>query len=139
MLLKHALPAALLFSSLLQSAQALEWSSIIKTADYEILVDIDSYKVIAGKPYMTTKTVYNTPQTYLANPKSVQYQARLEQTLFNCKQPEFKQLSIALLDAAENTLYRDEQATSFQPIAHGSDTFSIGQLTCQVHQMLGGQ
>lgn len=139
MVLKHTIPAGLLFFSLLPNAHALEWSSIIKTVDYEILVDIDSYKVLAGKPYMTTKTVYQVPQTYLANPKSVQYVARLEQTLFNCQQPEFKQLSVALLDASENVLYRNDQALSFQPITHGSDVFSVGQLTCQVHQMLGGQ
>lgn len=137
--LKHFLSFTLLVSTQLPTAQAIEWSPIIKNTDYEILVDIDSYKVLAGKPYMTTKTVFKSPQTYLANPKSVQYLTRLEQTQFDCKQPKFKQLSVQLLDASETVLYTDQQASSFQPIPYGSDTFSVGQLTCQVHQMLGGQ
>lgn len=139
MVLKHVLSTVLLLTSLNTSVQALEWSSIIKTIDYEILVDIDSYKVLAGKPYMTTKTIYKAPQTYLANPKSVQYLARLEEMQFNCQEPEFKQLSVALLGAGENVLYRNQEASQFVPIPYGTDTFSIGQLTCQVHQMLGGQ
>ena len=137
--IRNFLSFTLLMTSQLPLAQAIEWSSIIKSADYEIMVDIDSYKVSAGKPYMTTKTVFKSPQTYLANPKSVQYLTRLDKTQFDCKEPQFRQLSVELLDASEKVLYTDKQANHYQPIPYGSDTFSVGQLTCQVHQMLGSR
>lgn len=139
MYLKPFFATVILVSHLSPAAQAIEWSPIIKTVAYEIFVDIDSYKVLSGKPYMTTKTVFNSPQTHLMNPKSIHYSMRLEQKLFDCQQPQYKLLNLQLLDASEQVVYTAKQPHQFEPIVTGSDTFSIGQLTCQVHQMLGGQ
>ncbi len=40
------------------NVMAVEWDSIIKKADYEIFVDIDSYNVANGFPYFLTKTIF---------------------------------------------------------------------------------
>ncbi len=121
------------------NALAIEWSPIINKPDYEILVDIDSYKAIQDKPMMTTKTIFKAPQNHISPAKSIQYISRIEATQFNCRKPQYKPLSLKLYDAKKRLLLTEQQTDEFQPITQDSDLFSIGQLTCQVHQMIAGQ
>ncbi len=121
------------------NAMATEWTSIIKNDDYEVLVDIDSYNTEANAPYMTSKTIFKQPQTYLLNQKEVQYSTSITNRLFNCREAQYKIQSIALYNQKDQLLVAEKGIHTFKEIAAGSREFSIGQLTCQVHSMLGGQ
>jgi surface-adhesin protein E len=131
------LPAILLCS--IPSAMATEWTSIIKNNDYEVLVDIDSYNVEDNAPYMTTKTIFNKPQTYALSNKKFQYSTSIINIQFNCAEPQYKTKSIALYDKKNKLLALEKELSEFKKIEANTQEFSIGQLTCQVHQMLGGQ
>ena len=118
---------------------AVEWDSIIKKADYEIFVDIDSYDVVDGFPYFTTKTIFNNNQQVTSQKKIIIYQYNIKSTLFNCRQDLLK---ITLMDfySQKNKLLMSEKLTAeFRPILSGSDEYSVAQLACQVHKMIGGQ
>jgi hypothetical protein len=134
---RFSVMTVLLLSSI-SSAMATEWTSIIKNNDYEVLVDIDSYNVEGNMPYMTTKTIFNKPQTYTLKEKSIQYSARIQSMQFNCVQPQYKTKSIALYDNQNKLLALDKNVSAYKKITANSQAFSIGQLTCQVHSMLGG-
>jgi hypothetical protein len=134
---RFSVMTVLLLSSI-SSAMATEWTSIIKNNDYEVLVDIDSYNVEGNMPYMTTKTIFNKPQTYTLKEKSIQYSARIQSMQFNCVQPQYKTKSIALYDDQNKLLALDKNVSAYKKITGNSQAFSIGQLTCQVHSMLGG-
>ncbi len=132
------LAASLLVLIPIQGA-AIEWSSIIKKPAYEVFVDIDSYTVLEGKPVMKTKTIFKSAQTHLSDPKSIEYSHRIEATQFDCLKPQYKPLHYKLYDVKDQLLITEQLKSNFQPItSNDSDIFSIGQLTCQVHQMLGG-
>jgi len=128
---------ALLLCSI-SNAVATEWTSIIKHNDYEVFVDIDSYNIEESTPYITSKTIYKAPQTYLLNQKKVQYSASVESLQFNCIDPLFKIRSIELYDQNNKLLLLEKEVSVFKEIKSNTQVFSIGQLTCQVHQMLGG-
>ena len=135
---KQLLTAALLLSST-SEALAVEWTSIIKKADYEIVVDIDSYNVANGFPYILTKTLFKKEQAYSNKTQSIHYQHQVKNTQFNCKQPLFKVTSIDFYNKKNKLLLSEKIAADFQPIVLGSDELSVAQLVCQVHQMVGGQ
>ncbi|MDO9051271.1 MAG: hypothetical protein Q8J59_07185 [Methylotenera sp.] len=135
---KKLLIAALLLSTSTTSL-AVEWDSIIKKADYEILVDIDSYNVANGFPYILTKTVFKKSQTYINNQKVLTYQYQIKSTQFNCKQSLFKTTSTDFYNRQNKRLISEKNMTEFKPIIVGSDEFSVAQLVCQVHKMVGGQ
>lgn len=116
-----------------------EWSSIIKKKEYEIFVDIDSYNQENGWPFMTTKTVYITPQLLNKKPSSSTYVTHLAQWQFNCKNPVYRMRFSTFLDQKNKVTSQQAPMKNFQTIPAGSDIFSIGQLVCQVHQMVGGQ
>lgn len=116
-----------------------EWSSIIKKNAYEIFVDIDSYNQENGWPFMTTKTVYKTPQLLNKKPSSSTYVTHLAQWQFNCKNSVYRKRFSTFLDQKEKVIGQQTPIKHFQTIPVGSDIFAIGQLTCQVHQMVGGQ
>ena len=118
---------------------AVEWNSIIKKADYEIFVDIDSYNAASGMPYFLTKTIFKKNQSLTINQKLISYQYEVKNTQFNCRQPLFKVTSIEFYSQKNKLLSLEKLTGEFKPITSGSDEFSIGQLACQVHQMLGGQ
>jgi hypothetical protein len=123
----------------ISTAMAADWSSIIKNKDAEILVDIDSYNVAGKTPYIIAKTIFVMPQTYSSNNKIIQYSTSIKQMRFNCSEATYKTESIALYDKKNKFLMSEKLVTNFKKIEANSTEFSIGQLTCQVHQMLGGQ
>jgi hypothetical protein len=116
-----------------------EWSSIIKKDGYEIFVDIDSYNQENGWPYMNTNTVYKKPQALNKTSPSKTYMSHVLQLQFNCKNPVYRSLSSTFYDSQHQAIGRVTPMKNFQAIPANSDIFSIGQLTCQVHQMVGGQ
>lgn len=140
---KAKLPIVFLCASTLISFSnqlvAEEWSSIIKKNAYEIFVDIDSYNQENGWPFMTTKTVYKTPQLLNKKPSSSTYVTHVAQWQFNCKNPVYRKRFSTFLDQKERVIGQQTPIKHFQTIPVGSDIFAIGQLTCQVHQMVGGQ
>lgn len=116
-----------------------EWSSIIKKSEYEIFVDIDSYNQENGWPFMTTKTVYIKPQLLNKKPSSSTYITHVAEWQFNCKNPVYRMRFSTFLDQKDKVIGQQTPMKNFQTIPTGSDIFAIGQLTCQVHQMVGGQ
>lgn len=132
----HTLTLLLLCST--SPVMAEDWTSIIKNNDYEVLVDIDSYNVEGNTPYITAKTVFENSQTYLINKKKIQYETSIKKMLFNCAEPAYKTKSIELYDKKNKLLVFENEVSSYKKIESNTKEFSIGQLTCQVHQMLGG-
>jgi hypothetical protein len=116
-----------------------EWDSIIKNVNTEVFVDIDSYNVVNGLPYILTKTIFNNTQSLNSNKKSVMFQYQVKNTLFNCKQAMFKVTSIDFYNKQNQLLITQKPTTILMPIIAGTDEYAIGQLVCQVHQMVGGQ
>lgn len=139
----HKIPVIFLCANILISYSnqlvAEEWSSIIKKSEYEIFVDIDSYNQENGWPFMTTKTVYKAPQLLNKKPSSNTYISHVAEWQFNCKNPVYRMRFSKLLDQKNKVIGQQTPMKNFQTIPAGSDIFAIGQLTCQVHQMVGGQ
>lgn len=115
-----------------------DWTSIIKNNDYEVLVDIDSYNVEGKTPYITAKTIFESSQTHLLNKKKIQYATSIKNMLFNCAEQAYKTKSIELYDKKNKLLVLEKEVSAFKKIQSNTTEFSIGQLTCQVHHMLGG-
>jgi hypothetical protein len=125
--------------SMLVSFEALsaDWTTIKKTKEYELLVDMDSYNESAGLPFITSKTVFNKPKGYASNGKNVLYIKEVSTSLFNCKLHTYKVLVTHFFQ--QNKLLSSKKGvTSFEPIEKGSDHAAISSLVCQVHQMVGG-
>lgn len=131
--------AAWLLCFTASSCFATDWTTIIEKENYQIQVDIDSYKVEASLPLMTIKTLHKKKQQHQTDTKSIDYASSIKNMQFNCQQPYYRILSTQLFDPSNQLVLTDMKAKDFNKIEIGTDTFSIGQLTCQVHQMLGGQ
>ena len=127
--------------SMLVSFEALsaDWTSIKKTKDYELLVDIDSYNESAGLPFITAKTVFNKPKSYAFKGKNVLYSEEVSTSLFNCKLHTYKVLETHFFQYNNQLVSSKKGVTPFEPLEIGSDHASISSLVCQVHQMVGGQ
>lgn len=117
---------------------AVEWTSIIKDAKHEVLVDIDSYNASDDHPYLDAKTIYQAPQTFTLPNGEIEYFTSLAKYQFNCKQPLFRMRTIALMNKKNKPIDTIKISSGYQKLVMETDEFSIGQLTCQVHQMLGG-
>ncbi len=126
-----------LLSLSMTNAIAVEWTSIIKDVDHEVLVDIDSYNVSDGFPYLIAKTIYQKPQTFILPSEETQYLVSIAKLQFNCKKPMYRTRSIQLLDNKQKLIDTIKISSQFKKLEMNTDAFSIGQLTCQVHQMLG--
>lgn len=130
---------AMLLVCSVPNVMAIEWTSIIKNKDYEIFVDIDSYNVEGSYPYLISKTIFNRPQIYSLNNKDMQYFVTIQNAQFNCDEPLFKVKSIDLYGLNSELLASKKGTAAFKKINANTHEFAIGQLTCQVHQMLAGQ
>jgi hypothetical protein len=127
----------LLFTTI--DAAAVEWTSIILKPEYEVLVDIDSYDVAEGYPYIITKTIFKREQIFVKNKLNIQYAYHVKNTQFNCKTPLFKVKSTDFYNSKGKVLASDKKPVAFKAISPSSDEFAVGQLVCQVHKMVGGQ
>jgi len=120
------------------NANAEDWTSIIKDDVHEVLVDIDSYNVSQKLPYLTAKTVYKTAQTFDLPRESIEYFTSITILQFNCQRPLYRAKMIQLLNKKNKLIDTIKINSGFSKIPENTDTFAIGQLTCQVHQMIGG-
>ncbi len=133
---KLSVLAVLLFSY--TEAMATEWTSIIKDAEHEVYVDIDSYNVSEQLPFLVAKTIYQQPQYFVAANQKIKYFISLSKLQYNCQQPLYRLQTIKLFDQKSKPLKAFKTNSNFNKIEADTDEVSIGQLTCQVHQMLGG-
>lgn len=130
-----------LFTALLltySSAMATDWTSIIKDAKHEVFVDIDSYGVSEQFPFLVAKTIYQQPQSFVSANKSIEYAISITTLQYNCEKAVYRMRTIKLLDKKNKPIKTFRINANFKKLATNTDAFSIGQLTCQVHQMVGG-
>jgi hypothetical protein len=127
---------ALLFSY--TEVMAIEWTSIIKDAEHEVYVDIDSYNVSEQLPFLVAKTIYQQPQSFVTANQKIQYFISVSKLQYDCQQPLYRLRTVKLLDKNNKPLNAFKINTNFKKLETNTDAFSIGQLTCQVHQMLSG-
>lgn len=130
-----AYSCGLIFCTSIPSS-AEDWTSIKKTKDYELLVDMDSYNETNHLPYITAKTVYKYPKNGLVSGKKITYLEAHATTQFNCKLNQYKTLDTRYFK--NKLLAANKPKSSFQPIKGGSDHATTASLVCQVHKMLGG-
>ncbi len=116
-----------------------DWTSIKKTKEYELLVDMDSYNESTGLPFITTKTVFNKPKSYTPNGKNLLYIEEVSTSIFNCKLHTYKVLATHFFQHNNKLVSSKKGVMPFEPLEKGSDNASISSLVCQVHQMVGGQ
>lgn len=128
--------AALLFNY--SHVMATEWTSIIQDAEHEVFVDIDSYNVSDQLPYLVAKTIYQQPQSFVSANKTIKYAISIATLQYNCEKPVYRMRAIQLLDKKSKPIKTFKINAQFKKLVSNTDAFSIGQLTCQVHQMLGG-
>lgn len=136
--MKQHLCVLIALSLHISPALAEDWSSIIKDEEHEVFVDIDSYNVTDKLPYLIAKTIYKEPQQFNLPKKKITYTTSIATFQFNCIDPLYRIRSIKLLDKNDQLIEIVKISGGLQKITANSDEFSIGQLTCQVHQMLGG-
>lgn len=122
----------------LTEAVAKEWTSIIKDAEHEVLVDIDSYNVSDNHPHLDAKIIYQTPQTFTLPDQKVQYSISINKFQYNCLQPIYRLRTIQLITKDKKLIDTIKISGGFNKLTADTDAFHVGQLTCQVHQMTGG-
>lgn len=118
---------------------AADWESIAQTASYEMLVDIDSFNVEAGHPYMTANTVYKTTQTYDGHGVKFNYLTKHTTTQFNCQAHTYKQLKTLYYNANQRVVGHTKAQAQFNKIIPNSTMATLESLVCQVHKMVGGE
>ena len=118
--------------------QAADWETIVKTPEYEILVDIDSFNVDKGLPYITANTAYKTTQNYQKNNVKFSYLTKHITTQFNCQTHIYKQLNRVYYNKNNTVVARAKGQASFNAIIPKSSIAALESLVCQVHKMVGG-
>ncbi|WP_047540457.1 surface-adhesin E family protein [Methylotenera versatilis] len=119
-------------------AVAADWTSISKTKQEEMLVDMDSYNESAGMPYITTKTLFLKPQNYRKNALKFIYSESHSTTQFNCALHTFKTNAMQFFDANKKLVGSEIGDDFFKPVAANSKDAALESLVCQVHKMVGG-
>lgn len=119
--------------------QAADWTSIKKTKDYELIVDMDSYNESAGLPFITTKTIFYGTQKSGFKGKPFLYIEELSTNQFNCKLHTYKTLTTHFYQLKHKLVASKDGMQKFEALEKGSNNALISTLVCQVHQMVGGQ
>lgn len=122
----------------LTEATAIEWTSIIKDAEHEVLVDIDSYNISNSRPHLDAKIIYQAPQTFTLPDRKVQYSISIAKFQYNCQLQEYRVRTIQLMTKKKRLIDTIKISGGFNKLTADTDAFYIGQLTCQVHQMVSG-
>jgi hypothetical protein len=120
------------------SANAADWTSIKKTTDHELWVDMDSYNESGGLPYITAKTVYKKPKMLAVKGIQLHYLEVHTKNQYDCKKLASKVLETRLYDAKNKLIDTKASVKAFEQIKSGSDDAIVASLTCQVYKMLGG-
>jgi hypothetical protein len=120
-------------------ALAVDWSSVIKTQDTEVLVDMDSYSSAAGLPYISTQSKFKTEQTYYHQQTTWLYLRKTSRAQFNCAQHTVRNLAVTFYSASNQRLGREKENKTFEKVDPGSVNQQLESLVCQVYKMVGGQ
>lgn len=107
-------------------AWAVEWESIARQADEEILVDLDSYAEHGAYSSIMTKVIAHPPKSAAVTQKIVTQQLELE---FDCSQQRYRQHQPAAKQAARE----------FKPVSQNAQAHTVSGLVCQVRRMLNPQ
>ena len=133
---RYLLAATLCCNSL--QAIAADWTSINKTKQAEMLVDMDSYNETDGLPYISTKTLFTQPQNYRNNSLKFSYRESHSTSQFNCTQHTVKNSVKQFVDVTKKLVGSEKGDDSFKPVVAGSKDAALESLVCQVHKMVGG-
>lgn len=117
---------------------AADWTTIKKTKDYELFVDMDSYNEADGLPFITAKYTFYKPKNLVTGNTKVAFVEEHETTQFNCKTRMYKTLETNFYKSKGVLVRFLKSDDSFKSIKKNSDNATIASLVCQVHQMLGG-
>lgn len=117
---------------------AADWTSISKTKQDEVLVDMDSYNELAGIPYISTKTQFVNPQNYRKNALTFSYTESHSTSQFKCAQHTMKINATQFFDANKKHVGSEKGDDVFKPVFAGSKDAALESLVCQVHKMVGG-
>ncbi len=128
----------LMISCSIFEASAADWTSISKTKQEEVLVDMDSYNESAGMPYISTKTLFAKPQNYRKNALHFSFIESHSTSQFNCTQHTIKTNAIQFFDASKKLVSSEKGDAAFKPVIAGSKDAVLESLVCQVHKMVGG-
>jgi len=131
----YLLAALLCCSSL--PAIAADWTSISKTKQAEMLVDMDSYNELDGLPYISTKTLFVQPKNYRKNALKFSYNESNTTSHFNCNERTVKN-SATQFFSHQKLVGSEKGDNLFKPVIAGSKDASLASLVCQVHKMVGG-
>ena len=129
--------AAILCCSSIQAISA-DWTSINKTKQAEMLVDMDSYNETDGLPYISTKTLFVQPQNYRKNVVKFSYKESHTTSQFNCTEHTVNNSATQFFDVNKKLVGNEKGDAFFKPVVAGSKDAALESLVCQVHKMVGG-
>ncbi|MCB5184020.1 hypothetical protein LG201_02250 [Methylobacillus gramineus] len=121
------------------SAHAVEWESLVKTHESELLVDLDSYDERDAYSSILSKVV-----TYPVSNSKIKAeikQATVSQTAleFDCREQTYRTVRTSWYDASGKLLSKKTGSKQFQPLSHDSTAQTIATLVCQVRRMVNPQ
>lgn len=120
------------------NSYAVDWTTIKKIKDYELLVDMDSYNETNGLPFITTKFIFNKAKSLDLDKTKIVFIEEHATSQFNCKLKTYKVLETHFFKNKGVLIKSLKSNDSFKPIRKDTDNATIASLVCQVHQMLGG-
>lgn len=118
------LSAAILLAP--SSVSATEWESLVKKADTELLVDLDSYDEKGAYSSILAKRETHGKQT-------IAKQTKLE---FDCSKQTYRTLATATFDVKGKLLSQTAGMRDFQSLQQDDDAKMIAGLVCQVRRMV---
>lgn len=104
---------------------AVEWESIARQGDQEILVDLDSYDEHGAYSSIMAKVISHPPKSAV-----VTQQMELE---FDCSQQRYRQHQAAAKQSAPPAV------REFKPVSQDAQAKTVSGLVCQVRRMLNPQ
>ena len=119
-------------------AHAVDWSTVIKSKDAIIAVDMDSYDETNGYPAIITRTKFTKAQTTELNAKKVSYIEQRAMPQFNCSTHQIKTTKLYLFDKQGKKVAAVLNKDQFSQVIADSNDAQLESLVCQVHKMVGG-
>jgi hypothetical protein len=120
------------------SSYAADWTTIKKTKDYELLVDMDSYNETQKLPFITAKYAFYKPKNLDIGNTKILFIEEHVTSLFNCKTNSYKTIESHFFKSKGMLVGSVKGDNSFKAVVKSSDNATIASLACQVHKMLGG-
>ncbi|ABE49455.1 MULTISPECIES: surface-adhesin E family protein [Methylobacillus] len=118
------LSAALLLAP--AHALATEWELLVKKAEVDLSVDLDSYDEKGAYSSILAKREVRGKQAFAK-------QMKLE---FDCSKETYRTLATVSFDAKGKLLSQTAGSREFQPLLHDEEIRTIASLVCQVRRMV---